>query len=93
MSNAQAQIRMKRKLRLMLLAAGLEGLSQTRIKEKCRTYHGKANPNGVTVQQINATLDEWRARHLVQLFEDRVGFAKRPTRIWRATTLLRNNVF
>lgn len=77
--------RLKYKMRQILIGGGLEGISQTEIITKCRTYNTKANPNGFKGEDIRNILSDWRIRGLAQRFDVRQGYSKKPTRIWRAT--------
>jgi len=72
-------------MRRLLIGAGLKGLAQMQIIQKCRTYNSKANPNGFTGEDVRSVLDDWRIRGYVQRFDVQQGYAKKPTRIWRAT--------
>lgn len=90
MTSAQAHQRMKIKLRRVLISAGLEGMSQRDLTSKCRTYNPKSNRNGATVADVVDVLNDWRVRKWVQVFSVTKGYSKKPTRVWRATTDLKN---
>lgn len=72
-------------MKRLLISAELNGIPQSKILLKCRTYHASSNPNGFTCDDIREILNDWKLRGLVQRFEIREGYAKKPTRIWRAT--------
>lgn len=76
--------RLKRKMRDILIGRGLEGLTQTKLISKCRTYNPKTNPNGFTGDDIRAILKDWKIRGLVQRFETQEGYSKKPSNVWRA---------
>lgn len=84
--------RLKNKMKNLLIGAGLEGLSQKTIVQKCRTYNTKANPNGFTGDDVREVLSLWRRNGLVQRFDQQIGYAKKPTRIWRATEDIKRGV-
>lgn len=77
--------RLKQKMKQVLIGGGLEGVAQTKIIAKCRTYNTKANPNGFKGEDIRNILSDWRIRGLAQRFDVQQGYSKKPTRIWRAT--------
>ena len=85
MAQIKNRQRLKAKMRQLLIGSGLEGLAQTVIIQKCRTYNTKANPNGFTGEDVRNILADWRIRGYVQRFDVQQGYAKRPTQIWRAT--------
>jgi hypothetical protein len=89
MSLIKNKERLKQKMKYLLISAGLEGLSQTDIIAKCRTHHTKVNPTGFTGQDIREVLSDWKLRGLAQRFDVRQGFAKKLTRIWRATNSIK----
>lgn len=72
-------------MRRLLIGAGLQGLPQSSIIQKCRTYNTKSNPNGFSGEDIRIVLSDWRIRGYVQRFDVQQGYAKKPTRVWRAT--------
>jgi hypothetical protein len=85
MTQVKNRQRLKIKIRQLLIGGGLEGISQTTLIQKCRTYNSKANPNGFTGEDVRHILKDWKQRGLVQLFDIHKGYAKKPTHIWRAT--------
>lgn len=71
------------KIRLILLAAGTEGISVYDLNQQTRTRHFKQD-------HLEDTLNEWEGRDWVQIFRIKDPFTKRKKRIVRATTLLRD---
>ncbi len=84
MPTAKSLLRVKTKLKHMLINAEMEGLSQTVIYKKCRTYNKKTNPDGINTEHLEDILSSWKHKGYVQCFVVRFGYAKKPTRIWRA---------
>jgi hypothetical protein len=74
---------LKRKMKATLINSGTEGISQTELIWKHRTYRVKDNPRGITGEEIKEILEDWRVKGYVQRFEIKRG--KKPKRIWRAT--------
>lgn len=68
-----------------MISGGLNGINQSMIIQKCRTYNTKSNPNGFTGDDIRDILKDWKQRGLVQCFVVTEGYSKKPTRVWRAT--------
>lgn len=79
---------MKRKLKRILVNQGLEGIPQTKLIRKLRTYNVNTNPNGIKGEDVREVLEDWRIKQLVQVFKKQEGLAKKPSLIWRATKLI-----
>jgi hypothetical protein len=71
------------KLRLVLLGAGTQGISQHDLNQKTRTKIFQS-------EDLSAALMEWESRGWVQSFK-MTGLSKHPKTIWRATTKLRDD--
>lgn len=76
-------IRYSIKLRQLLLGAGQRGMSQWELNQRTRTKVFSTN-------DMLAILVEWENKRWVESFRITVLGAKRPTTIWRASTLLRD---
>ena len=79
MHNANHQ-RYMNKIRSLLLGANREGISQYDLNQATRTKH-------FNVSAMLQILEEWERKQWVQSFKVRI-YGKRPTTMWRATTLL-----
>ena len=71
----------KRKLRETLIGAGVEGISQYNLTQKCRTKNH-------SIEDINEILHQWLTLNYVQKFIVNASHSKRPVTIWRATQLI-----
>lgn len=68
----------------MLINAETDGLAQSHLYKKCRTYNKKSNPDGIKTEDLANILSDWQHKGYVQCFVVRFGYAKKPTRVWRA---------
>jgi len=77
--------RLRTKIKNILVNAELEGISQRDLTRKTITYNRTKNPNGFKRADIITILQDWKNRGMAQRFDIRVGYSKKPTRMWRAT--------
>src|SRR6266403_4565278 len=82
MANFVNQHRYTAKVRRTLLGAGVQGIGQYNLNQAVRTRY-------FNVDDLLLILNEWERRQWVQSFKIN-KLAKRPTTIWRATVLLRD---
>lgn len=76
------KMRLKKKMKILLIAAELEGIGQKELTMKVRTKIWN-------VDHIKEILEDWKTRQLVQKFIVKKDHSKRPITIWRATELIK----
>lgn len=77
-------VRYSLKIRQLLLGAGQKGIGQWELNQKTRT-------KVFNTSDMLMILKEWEAKKWVDSHQVIVLGSKRPTTIWRATTLLRDD--